>query len=139
MNIRKVIAVLLALPSSILTVQVSSAAQADNQLSEIDYPLISVPAGSYTLLIPDNNFFKLDHLEKKVSFDSAFQIGKFEVSNRLWNECFKFKGCNRPATLREGETLDSDNFKTIDYYKETFFKDKQSRIRTFMFFFLNKF
>ena len=58
MNIRKVIAVLLALPSSILTVQVSSAAQADNQLSEIDYPLISVPAVSYTLLNPDNNFLK---------------------------------------------------------------------------------
>lgn len=107
MNIRKVIAVLLALPISILAIEVSSAAQEDNQLSVIDYPLISVPAGSYTLLIPDNNFFKLDHLEKKVAFDSAFQIGKFEVSNRLWNECFKFKGCNRPATLREGETLDS--------------------------------
>ena len=90
-----------------LLISISSAAQADDQLNQVDYPLISVPKGHYTLYIPDNNFFKLGYLEKKVSFDSIIHIGKFEVSNRLWNLCFKLNGCNRPVMMREGETLDS--------------------------------
>lgn len=40
MNIRKVIAVLSALSISILAIEISSAAQEDNQLSALDYPLI---------------------------------------------------------------------------------------------------
>ncbi|MBQ0730621.1 MAG: SUMF1/EgtB/PvdO family nonheme iron enzyme [Oleispira antarctica] len=90
-----------------LLISISSAAQADDQLNQVDYPLISVPKGHYTLYIPDNNFFKLGYLEKKVSFDSIIHIGKFEVSNRLWNLCFKLNGCNRLVMMREGETLDS--------------------------------
>ena len=79
----------------------------DKQTAPMVYETIKVPKGDYTLYIPDNNFFKLGYYEKKVTFDTAFYIGKFEVSNSLWNLCFKFKGCNKPATLREGETLDS--------------------------------
>lgn len=99
---RNMIAVLMA-----LLFFMSSASQAESQLNSIDYPLISAPQGRYTLYIPDNNFFQVNYLEKEVVFESTIQIGKFEVSNRLWNLCFEHSGCNRPAMVREGETLDS--------------------------------
>ena len=99
MIIRLTITVILALHTF-----VCSAFQTDDL---IGYPVIAVPKGHYTLYIPVNNFFESHFLEKHVSFNAAIYIGKFEVSNRLWNLCFEHNGCNRPATMREGETLDS--------------------------------
>ncbi|MBA6390109.1 formylglycine-generating enzyme family protein [Colwellia sp. BRX10-3] len=90
-----------------LHTSVSNATLADKSAAPMLYQTIKVPKGRYTLYIPDNNFFKLGYYEKEVVFESAVYIGKFEVSNSLWNLCFTLKGCNRPATIRAGETLDS--------------------------------
>lgn len=85
----------------------SHAEPTSTDLGQSNYPMITVPQGDYTLLIPDNSFFKLRYLEKKITFSSLTYIGKYEVSNKLWNLCFKQQGCNRPALMRADETENS--------------------------------
>jgi formylglycine-generating enzyme required for sulfatase activity len=75
--------------------------------SALEYETIAVPEGSYTLHIPEKNFFEVSYLTKQVTFEKEFYIGKYEVSNRLWNLCFQMQGCTKPATIHAGETLDS--------------------------------
>jgi len=92
-------------------IDANSEANSDNSFNQKtalnDYPTITVPKGNYVLYIPDNNFFELGYLTKNISFDTTIHIGKFEVSNHLWNLCFKHKGCSKPAEIREGETINS--------------------------------
>lgn len=68
------------------------------------YETIVAPKGEYILHIPVNTYFGLEHIEKKVKFNKEFLIGKHEVSNKLWNLCFKNKGCSKQAIIEENES-----------------------------------
>ncbi|MEZ4752859.1 MAG: SUMF1/EgtB/PvdO family nonheme iron enzyme [Bdellovibrionota bacterium] len=69
----------------------------------LDYPTIKVPSGNFDLYIPIPYPTGFKHIRKPVTFESGFEIGKYEVSNKLWNECFKRGGCSREAETLEGE------------------------------------
>lgn len=65
--------------------------------------MINIPAGEFELSIPVNNSIKIIHLKKKFNFRKSFKMGKYEVSNNLWKECYKEKFCKRKAILKDGE------------------------------------
>lgn len=67
------------------------------------YQLVEIPAGSFTLSIPINDSVKIKYIDKKTTFKNKFYIGKYEVSNKLWNDCFKAGYCKKKAIQKEGE------------------------------------
>ena len=75
----------------------------EEQAQSLDYKTIKVPPGSFDLYIPIPYPTGLKHIRKPVVFKKGFEIGKYEVSNRLWAECFKNGGCSREAETLEGE------------------------------------
>ena len=68
-----------------------------------DYPVAKIPAGKSVLHIPINIYSKFYYIPKKVNFEIPYFIGKYEVSNKQWNECFKDGGCRAPAIIKESE------------------------------------
>ena len=78
----------------------------ENKLSAspFNYETITAPPGQYILNIPINNFSNIEYIKKHVSFKAPFRIGKFEVSNKQWDICYKKGGCSHPALKRPGET-----------------------------------
>jgi formylglycine-generating enzyme required for sulfatase activity len=89
--------------------------------SKIDYPLLRAPKGSFTLNIPIYYSNKIVYVKKKVTFKKGFSIGKFEVSNKLWNQCHKAKGCTKDAFYRapEGHNNPSVRLNWHDAYQFT--------------------
>jgi formylglycine-generating enzyme required for sulfatase activity len=67
--------------------------------------MIKIPKGSFILHIPVTDLNKISYLKKEVTFDKPFYIGKYEVSNKIWNQCFKDKGCSKSAFFSSEEGL----------------------------------
>jgi formylglycine-generating enzyme required for sulfatase activity len=87
--------------------------------SKLNYPLIKAPKGEFTLQIPVYYSNKVVYIKKLVKCKKPFFIGKFEVTNTLWNQCFKDKGCNKPAfyTSEEGKNNPSVRLNWHDAYR----------------------
>jgi formylglycine-generating enzyme required for sulfatase activity len=71
----------------------------------LDYQMIEIPAGSFDLKIPVLTSFSVDYITKPITFKKSYLIGKYEVSNQLWNLCYQEKGCNTAAKIQPGENL----------------------------------
>lgn len=72
-----------------------------------EYDMIVAPVGEFTIHIPVQNSYETTYLTKKVRFEAPFSIGKYEVSNEQWDECFRAGGCAHAAVLLDGETSDN--------------------------------
>lgn len=83
------------------------AEQANITPHSINYKTVKIEPGEFELNIPIATSFRLEYLQKTVKIKSAFEIGKYEVSNAEWNACYKAGGCNHPALLEEGEALEN--------------------------------
>jgi len=71
--------------------------------ANVNYPLIKIPKGSFTLNIPVYYSNKIVYVKKEVIFKKGYSIGKYEVTNKLWNQCYKEKGCSKSAFYRSAE------------------------------------
>lgn len=67
--------------------------------------MVEIPKGVFTLHIPIYYLNKIIYEKKKVEFKKNFFIGKYEISNSLWNECYKEKGCSKEAFYNTDEGL----------------------------------
>ena len=72
---------------------------------EFNYPMVEIQKGSFELKIPILTSFSVDYITKPINFTKSFLIGKYEVSNQLWNLCFQDQGCSAPAKMEAGENL----------------------------------
>lgn len=70
----------------------------------IDYETIAVKPGSYTLFVPVPAANKVEYVEKHIDLNQSFAIGKYEVSNQQWNQCYSMGVCKHPAKIEDGET-----------------------------------
>lgn len=105
--------------SSLLIISVGVFSHTSLAKRNIDYPMIKAPKGSFTLNIPIYYSDKIVYVKKKVVFEKPFHIGKFEVSNRLWNECHESGGCSKSAfySAPEGEQNPSVRLNWHDAYQ----------------------
>lgn len=87
---------------NIVIVGVCGVAYANYALG-LDYPLVHIPKGSFSINIPIYYSDKIEYVAKDVVFADDFYIGKYEVTNALWDECFKEKGCNKSSFYRAKE------------------------------------
>ena len=71
----------------------------------IDYPMVEIPKGVFTMQIPVYYLNKIVYIKKEVEFKQNFFIGKYEVSNHLWNQCYRDKGCSKDAFYNSDEGL----------------------------------
>jgi len=62
-------------------------------LAELVYPTIVVPQGSMTLELPLNQYLGTEYLEVPIVFEDDFRIGKYEVTNHLWDRCVADGAC----------------------------------------------
>lgn len=95
---------------------------------KLDYPMLKAPKGSFTLSIPVYQSTKVVYTPKKVVFDKPFYIGKYEVSNKLWNQCYKDEGCSKKAfySAKEGENNPSIRLNWHDAYQFTQWLSKKT-------------
>ena len=68
-----------------------------------NYDMVKIPPGAFTLSIPINDSVKIKYINKHIVFKKSFYIGKYEVSNQLWNKCFKAKYCKKKAIQKSSE------------------------------------
>ena len=59
--------------------------------------MIKIEKGNFTLNIPVYLSTKIVYVPKKVKIKKDYYIGKYEVTNRLWTQCYKEKGCEKEA------------------------------------------
>ena len=71
------------------------------------YPMIKVEAGSYQLTLPVLTSLDPIFIKKAIHIEKAFWIGKYEVSNKEWDLCYREAGCNHPAIRKDSEGLDN--------------------------------
>ena len=66
-----------------------------NAISELLYPTVVIPKGRMTLELPQNAFLGSDFLTVPVEIHDDFRIGKYEVTNHLWDACVQAGACER--------------------------------------------
>lgn len=88
---------------------------------DLDYPMVKIPHGKFTISLPIYFSNKIEYVKKEVSIDKDYYIGKYEVTNSLWQKCYKDKGCSRPAFYRaeEGRNNPSVRLNWHDAYQFT--------------------
>lgn len=69
----------------------------------LDYKFVKVPPGKFTIYIPTSSTTGLEYIKKDVEFKKGFSIGKYEVTNAQWNQCYKEKFCSKKARVKKGE------------------------------------
>ena len=72
----------------------------------VDYPTVAVPPGTMRLSVPLNPFLGTDPLAVRVRIGKGLRMGRYGVSNRLWNACYRAGVCPHPAQMRSDEGLD---------------------------------
>lgn len=75
--------------------------------SQPTYELIRIPAGESTLYIPVDNSYEITFIKKKYAVKKPFFIGKYEVTNNLWNQCNQAGICKKGATFKKNEGLNN--------------------------------
>ena len=75
--------------------------------SKLNYPMLKAPKGKFTLNIPIYFSDKIVYVKKHVTFEKDFSIRKYEVSNKLWNKCFKDGGCTKKAFFSAPEGVNN--------------------------------
>jgi formylglycine-generating enzyme required for sulfatase activity len=81
----------------------NSSAQRENSAPLFKYETVKITPGEFNLFIPILSSFSIEHIKKRAQIKKSFFIGKFEVSNDQWNECYNRGGCSNPAKIEEGE------------------------------------
>ncbi|MCB9095819.1 MAG: SUMF1/EgtB/PvdO family nonheme iron enzyme [Halobacteriovoraceae bacterium] len=74
------------------------------------YETVKVPPGSFILSVPINNSISTTFIDKRIHFKKSFYIGKYEVSNKLWDECYKANYCHKKSVRKLNE---SDNHPVV--------------------------
>ncbi len=64
---------------------------------KIDYQMIKIPKGVFVMNIPVYYSDKIVYVKKNVTIKKDYHIGKYEVSNKQWNQCFNDGGCSKKA------------------------------------------
>lgn len=65
------------------------------------YEMVSIPKGEFTLSIPLTNSRTNQHVTKHFVFKKGFLIGKYEVTNKMWNDCYLNKGCKKRINFKK--------------------------------------
>ncbi len=71
-----------------------------------NYKWIKVQPGYFKYSIPVLTLQEPLFLEKNIDITSAFQIGKYEISNKEWSLCHAAGYCKKVAQLKEGESAE---------------------------------
>ena len=71
------------------------------------YELVRIPPGASTLFVPVDNSYEIKYIKKKYLIPKSFLIGKYEVTNKLWNQCHQAGRCKKAAIMKDQETLNS--------------------------------
>ncbi|MBP9837976.1 MAG: SUMF1/EgtB/PvdO family nonheme iron enzyme [Proteobacteria bacterium] len=69
----------------------------------LNYETVNILPGQYNLYIPILTSFSVEYIKKKITINSGYRIGKYEVTNDQWNKCFQMGGCSKAAEIKLGE------------------------------------
>ncbi len=96
--LRKILYIVLLL--SITTVSFAEKASS----IPLAYETALIQAGEFDLFIPVLTSFSVDYIKKRAIIKKPFRIGKYEVTNDQWNQCYHMGGCSRPAVVEPNES-----------------------------------
>jgi formylglycine-generating enzyme required for sulfatase activity len=77
----------------------------------INYELVKIKKGNFTLNIPVYLSTKIIYIPKKVELKKDYYIGKYEVTNKLWTQCYKDKGCEKEAFFKSKAGVNNPSIK----------------------------